>query len=174
MFSDKVLLITGGTGTFGNAVLRRFLATDIREIRVFSRDEKKQHDMRLAYNNRKLKFYIGDVRRPESLLDAMTGVDYVFHAAALKQVPSCEFYPMEALLTNSLGAENVMNAAVGRRRQTRGGAQHRQGRLPHQRHGHLQGDDGEAGRGQVARGRRPRLHDLPSPATAMSWPRVVR
>ena len=112
MFTDKVLLITGGTGTFGNAVLRRFLTTDIHEIRVFSRDEKKQHDMRLAYNNRKVKFYIGDVRRPESLLDAMTGVDYVFHAAALKQVPSCEFYPMEALLTNSLGAENVMNAAV--------------------------------------------------------------
>ena len=112
MFSNKTLLITGGTGTFGNAVLRRFLSTDIREIRVFSRDEKKQHDMRLAYNNHKLKFYIGDVRRPESLLDAMTGVDYVFHAAALKQVPSCEFYPMEALLTNSLGAEHVMSAAV--------------------------------------------------------------
>lgn len=112
MFTSKVLLVTGGTGTFGNAVLHRFLQTDIKEIRVFSRDEKKQHDMRLAYNNCKLKFYIGDVRRPESLLDAMTGVDYVFHAAALKQVPSCEFYPMEALMTNSLGAENVMNAAV--------------------------------------------------------------
>ena len=112
MFKDKTLLITGGTGTFGNAVLRRFLQTDIAEIRVFSRDEKKQHDMRLAYNNHKLKFYIGDVRRSESLLDAMSGVDFVFHAAALKQVPSCEFYPMEALLTNALGAENVMNAAV--------------------------------------------------------------
>lgn len=112
MFSGKTLLITGGTGTFGNAVLRHFLATGIAEIRVFSRDEKKQHDMRLAYNDRKLKFYIGDVRRPESLLDAMTGVDFVFHAAALKQVPSCEFYPMEALLTNSMGTENVMNAAV--------------------------------------------------------------
>ncbi len=112
MFLSKTLLITGGTGTFGNAVLRRFLQTDIGEIRIFSRDEKKQHDMRLAYNNPKLKFYIGDVRRPESLLDAMVGVDNVFHAAALKQVPSCEFYPMEALLTNSLGAENVMNAAV--------------------------------------------------------------
>ena len=112
MFEGKVLLITGGTGTFGNAVLHRFLKTDIGEIRIFSRDEKKQHDMRLAYNNRKLKFYIGDVRRPESLMDAMTGVDYVFHAAALKQVPSCEFYPMEALQTNSLGAENVMNAAI--------------------------------------------------------------
>lgn len=112
MFTNKTLLITGGTGTFGNAVLRRFLKTEIAEIRVFSRDEKKQHDMRLAYNNRKLKFYIGDVRRPESLLDAMTDVDYVFHAAALKQVPSCEFYPMEALQTNAIGTENVMNAAI--------------------------------------------------------------
>lgn len=112
MFTNKTLLITGGTGTFGNAVLRRFLQTDIGEIRVFSRDEKKQHDMRLQYNDRKLKFYIGDVRRPESLLDAMTGVDYVFHAAALKQVPSCEFYPMEALQTNSIGTENVLNTAI--------------------------------------------------------------
>ncbi len=112
MFIDKILLITGGTGTFGNAVLDRFLDTAIREIRIFSRDEKKQHDMRLAYNNPKLKFYIGDVRRPASLLDAMHGVDYVFHAAALKQVPSCEFYPMEALLTNAVGTENVMNAAM--------------------------------------------------------------
>lgn len=112
MFTDKILLITGGTGTFGNAVLGRFLQTDIGEIRIFSRDEKKQHDMRLAYRHPKLRFYIGDVRRPESLLDAMSGVDFVFHAAALKQVPSCEFYPMEALLTNSLGTENVMNAAI--------------------------------------------------------------
>jgi UDP-N-acetylglucosamine 4,6-dehydratase/5-epimerase len=113
MFTGKTLLITGGTGTFGNAVLHRFLATDIGEIRIFSRDEKKQHDMRLAYgNNGKLKFTIGDVRRPESLLDAMVGVDFVFHAAALKQVPSCEFYPMEALMTNAMGAENVMNTAV--------------------------------------------------------------
>lgn len=112
MFTNKVLLVTGGTGTFGNAILNRFLATDIQEIRVFSRDEKKQHDMRLQYNHPKLKFYIGDVRRRESLFDAMTGVDYVFHAAALKQVPSCEFYPMEALLTNAVGTENVMNAAI--------------------------------------------------------------
>lgn len=112
IFANATLLITGGTGTFGNAVLHRFLQTDIAEIRIFSRDEKKQHDMRLAYGDPKLKFYIGDVRRPESLLDAMVGVDFVFHAAALKQVPSCEFYPMEALQTNSLGAENVMNAAV--------------------------------------------------------------
>jgi UDP-glucose 4-epimerase len=113
MFQGKTLLITGGTCTFGNAVLRRFLATDIAEIRIFSRDEKKQHDMRLAYgNNRKLKFYIGDVRRPESLLDAMSRVDFVFHAAALKQVPSCEFYPMEVLPTNSLGARNVMNTVA--------------------------------------------------------------
>jgi len=113
MFAGKVVLITGGTGTFGNAVLRRFLDTDVREIRIFSRDEKKQYDMRLSYgSNRKLKFYIGDVRRQESLLDAMIGVDFIFHAAALKQVPSCEFYPMEALQTNAIGAENVMNAAV--------------------------------------------------------------
>ena len=112
MFAGKTLLITGGTDTFGNAVLQRFLKTDITEIRIFSRDEKMQHDMRLAYGNPRLKFYIGDVRRPESLLDAMSSVDFVFHAAALKQVPSCEFYLMEALLTNSVGAENVMNAAV--------------------------------------------------------------
>ena len=112
-FVGKILLITGGTGTFGNAVLRRFLATDIGEIRIFSRDEKKQHDMRLAYgNHRKLKFTISDVRRPDSLLDAMSRVDFVFHAAALKQAPSCAFYPMEALLTNAVGAESVMNAAA--------------------------------------------------------------
>jgi UDP-glucose 4-epimerase len=112
MFAYKTLLITGGTGTFGNAVLQRFLHTEIGEIRIFSRDEKKQHDMRLEYAHPRLKFYIGDVRRPESLLDAMVGVDFVFHAAALKQVPSCEFYPMEALMTNAIGAENVMNAAM--------------------------------------------------------------
>jgi UDP-N-acetylglucosamine 4,6-dehydratase len=112
MFESKILLITGGTGTFGNAVLRRFLNTEIREIRVFSRDEKKQDDMRLALNNPKVKFFIGDVRDYESLLPAMQSVDYVFHAAALKQVPSCEFFPLEALRTNALGAENVMNSAL--------------------------------------------------------------
>jgi UDP-N-acetylglucosamine 4,6-dehydratase len=112
MFNNKTLLITGGTGTFGNAVLRRFLATEIGEIRVFSRDEKKQEDMRLQYANSKLKFYIGDVRDYDSIAAALPGVDYVFHAAALKQVPSCEFYPLEALRTNALGAENVMNAAM--------------------------------------------------------------
>ena len=106
------LLITGGTGTFGNAVLSRFLDTEIAEIRIFSRDEKKQHDMRVEYGNPKIKFYLGDVRRPESLADAMGGVDFVFHAAALKQVPSCEFYPMEALLTNAIGTENVIDAAI--------------------------------------------------------------
>lgn len=111
-FTGKTLLITGGTGTFGNAVLNRFLNSSIEEIRIFSRDEKKQHDMRLQYSNPKLHFYIGDVRDYGSLRDAMTGVDYVFHAAALKQVPSCEFYPMQALLTNAVGTENVMNAAV--------------------------------------------------------------
>jgi len=112
MFKNKVLLITGGTGSFGNAVLQRFLDTDIAEIRVFSRDEKKQEDMRLALKNPKLKFYIGDVRDYSSIHDALHGVDYVFHAAALKQVPSCEFYPMEAVQTNILGAENVMRAAI--------------------------------------------------------------
>lgn len=112
MFAEKVLMITGGTGSFGNAVLGRFLGTDVREIRIFSRDEKKQEDMRIALNNPKLKFYIGDVRNYDSIHEAMQGVDYVFHAAALKQVPSCEFYPMEAVRTNVLGAENVMNAAV--------------------------------------------------------------
>ncbi|MFC1531669.1 polysaccharide biosynthesis protein [Gemmatimonadota bacterium] len=112
MLQDKTLLITGGTGTFGNAVLNRFLDEDVREIRVLSRDEKKQEEMRLAYCHPKLKFYIGDVRDQDALVSAMVGVDYVFHAAALKQVPSCEFYPMEAIRTNSLGAENVMSAAV--------------------------------------------------------------
>jgi UDP-N-acetylglucosamine 4,6-dehydratase len=108
----KTIVVTGGTGTFGNAVVRRLLCAGIGEIRIFSRDEKKQYDMRLEYSDRTLKFYIGDVRRPESLLDAMSGADYVFHAAALKQVPACEFYPMEALLTNAIGTENVINAAV--------------------------------------------------------------
>lgn len=112
MFKDKVVLITGGTGSFGNAVLRRFLDTDVREIRVFSRDEKKQDDMRKRYAHPKLKFYIGDVRDQSSVAGAMRGVDYCFHAAALKQVPSCEFHPMEAVRTNILGTENVLEAAV--------------------------------------------------------------
>lgn len=112
MFVDKILLITGGTGSFGNAVLKRFLETDVKEIRIFSRDEKKQEEMRIAQNNSKLKFYIGDVRDYDSICQAMKGVDYVFHAAALKQVPSCEFYPMEAVRTNIMGTENVMNAAT--------------------------------------------------------------
>ena len=112
MFDDRVLLITGGTGSFGNAVLDRMLATGLREIRVFSRDEKKQEDMRLRLKSDRVKFYIGDVRHYESVHEALRGVDYVFHAAALKQVPSCEFYPMEAVLTNVVGAENVMRAAI--------------------------------------------------------------
>lgn len=115
MFDNKVLMITGGTGSFGNAVLNRFLKTDVREIRIFSRDEKKQEEIRIALNNDKLKFYIGDVRDLDSITQAMKGVDYVFHAAALKQVPSCEFYPLEAVRTNVLGAENVMNAAITNR-----------------------------------------------------------
>ncbi|AYX84274.1 MULTISPECIES: nucleoside-diphosphate sugar epimerase/dehydratase [Staphylococcus] len=112
MFKDKVLLITGGTGSFGNAVMERFLDTDIKEIRVFSRDEKKQDDMRKKYNNPKLKFYIGDVRDSHSVETAMREVDYVFHAAALKQVPSCEFFPMEAVKTNIIGTENVLQNAI--------------------------------------------------------------
>lgn len=112
MFRDKTLLITGGTGSFGNAVLQRFLGSELREIRVFSRDEKKQEDMRLALRSDKVKFYIGDVREYDSVLDALRGVDYVFHAAALKQVPSCEFYPMQAVQTNVLGTENVMRASI--------------------------------------------------------------
>ena len=111
MFKDKVLMITGGTGSFGNTVLRRFLSTNVREIRIFSRDEKKQEEMRLDFNDPKLKFYIGDVRNYDSINQAMKGVDYVFHAAALKQVPSCEFYPLEAVRTNIIGTENMMNAA---------------------------------------------------------------
>lgn len=112
MFDNKILMITGGTGSFGNAVLKRFLSTNVKEIRIFSRDEKKQEEMRLSLNDAKLKFYIGDIRNYDSIHQAMKGVDYVFHAAALKQVPSCEFYPMEAVRTNVLGAENVMVAAI--------------------------------------------------------------
>src|SRR5674476_909408 len=112
MFKNKTLLITGGTGSFGNAVLNRFLATEIIEIRIFSRDEKKQDDMRKLYKNDKLKFYIGDVRDLASIKNAMHGVDYIFHAAALKQVPSCEFFPLEAVKTNVLGTDNVLTAAI--------------------------------------------------------------
>jgi UDP-glucose 4-epimerase len=112
MFRNKVLLITGGTGSFGNAVLRRFLDSDLCEIRILSRDEKKQDDMRKRYHHAKLKFYIGDVRDLDSVRTAMRGVDYVFHAAALKQVPSCEFYPLQAVKTNVLGTENVLEAAI--------------------------------------------------------------
>ena len=111
-FKNKTLLITGGTGSFGNAILKRFLSTDIKEIRVFSRDELKQDNMRRFFNNSKLRFYIGDVRDTNSIDDAMTGVNFVFHAAALKQVPSCEFYPMQAVKTNVIGTENVLNAAI--------------------------------------------------------------
>ena len=112
IFKDKILMITGGTGSFGNAVLDRFLDSEIKEIRIFSRDEKKQDDMRKKYNNSKLKFYIGDVRDLRSVEDAIHGVDYIFHAAALKQVPSCEFFPMEAVRTNIIGTDNVLTAAI--------------------------------------------------------------
>lgn len=112
MFKGKTLLITGGTGSFGNVVLERFLNSDIKEIRIFSRDEKKQDDMRKKYASDKLKFYIGDVRNPDSIREATTGADYIFHAAALKQVPSCEFFPMEAVRTNVIGTDNILNAAI--------------------------------------------------------------
>src|SRR5881275_211878 len=115
MFHDKVLLITGGTGSFGNAVLKRFLESGLNEIRIFSRDEKKQDDMRKEFADSRLKFYLGDVRDRQSLSLAFRGVDYCFHAAALKQVPSCEFHPMEAVLTNVIGAANVIDAAVAAR-----------------------------------------------------------
>ena len=114
IFENKTLLITGGTGSFGNAVLRRFINTDIKEIRIFSRDELKQDNMRHEYNNEKIKYYIGDVRNISALNDAMVGVDYVFHAAALKEVPSCEFFPLEAVKTNVIGTENVLTAAISR------------------------------------------------------------
>jgi len=112
VFKNKKLLITGGTGSFGNAVLDKFLDSDIAEIRILSRDEKKQHDMRVAYNNQKIKFFIGDLRDKDSLVSAVNGVDYIFHAAALKQVPSCEFFPIEAVKTNVLGTENVLSVAI--------------------------------------------------------------
>ena len=112
MFKNKKLLITGGTGSFGNAVLNKFLDSEIDEIRIFSRDEKKQHDMRIKYNNPKIKFYIGDVRDYHSILEASREIDYIFHSAALKQVPSCEFYPIQAVQTTVLGTENVLNAAI--------------------------------------------------------------
>lgn len=112
MFNDKTLLITGGTGSFGNAVLKKFVNTNVREIRILSRDEKKQHDMRVDLSNEKVSFYLGDVRDRESIVRAMIGVDFVFHAAALKQVPSCEFHPLEAVKTNVLGTENVLQAAI--------------------------------------------------------------
>jgi UDP-glucose 4-epimerase len=112
MFENNILMVTGGTGSFGNAVIKRFLETNVKEIRIFSRDEKKQEDMRIFFNNPKLKFYLGDVRNYDSIHEATRGVNYIFHAAALKQVPSCEFYPMEAVRTNILGASNLMDAAI--------------------------------------------------------------
>ncbi len=143
MFKNKILLITGGTGSFGNAVLRRFLSTDIAQIRVFSRDEKKQDDMRHRYPSDKLRFYIGDVRNIGSLQDALIGVDHVFGAAALKQVPSCEFYPMEAVRTNVIGTDNTLTAAIAAGVKECRPAEHRQSGLPDQRHGHVEGADGK-------------------------------
>ena len=142
IFRNKVLLITGGTGSFGNAVLRRFLDSDIKEIRIFSRDEKKQDDMRHHLQNPKVKFYIGNVRDRQSVDGAMMGVDYVFSAAALKQVPSCEFFPLQAVQTNVIGTDNagIRHSAWCKEC---GGAFYRQGRLSHQCHGYQQSHDGE-------------------------------
>ena len=112
MYSDKTILVTGGTGSFGNALVKRLINTDIKEIRIFSRDEKKQEDMRVSYKNDKLKFFIGDVRNRESIYEAVDGADFIFHAAALKQVPSCEFFPLEAIYTNILGTDNLLTAAI--------------------------------------------------------------
>jgi len=131
MYEDKTLMITGGTGSFGNTVLQRFLKSNVREIVIFSRDEKKQEDMRIAIQNQKVRFVIGDVRDRQSLQLAMDGVDYVFHAAALKQVPSCEFFPMEAVATNIHGPANVMSADAGRKSRASGFAECGQSRLPH-------------------------------------------
>ncbi len=141
-FKDKILLITGGTGSFGNAVLRRFLDSDIKEIRIFSRDEKKQDDMRHHLQNPKVKFYIGNVRDRQSVDGAMVGVDYVFSAAALKQVPSCEFFPLQAVQTNVIGTDNVLESAIAHG-EKRSSAFYRQGCLSHQCHGHQQSHDGE-------------------------------
>ena len=141
IFKDKVLLITGGTGSFGNAVLRRFLDSDIKEIRISSRDEKKQDDMRHHLQNPKVKFYIGNVRDRQSVDGAMMGVDYVFSAAALKQVPSCEFFPLQAVQTNVIGTDNGLRHSAWCKECS--SAFYRQGCLSHQCHGHQQGHDGE-------------------------------
>ena len=146
-FNNATLMITGGTGSFGSTVLKHFLDSDLKEIRIFSRDEKKQDDMRHELQAKhpeaakKVKFYIGDVRNPQSIKDAMPGVDYIFHAAALKQVPSCEFFPMQAVQTNIIGTDNVLHAAIDAG-EKRSSAFYRQGGLPHQCHGYLQGYDG--------------------------------
>ena len=149
-FKGKVLLITGGTGSFGNAVLNRFLGADIGEVRIFSRDEKKQDDMRKRYASTKLKFYIGDVRDYQSILNATRGVDYIFHAAALKQVPSCEFHPMEAVKTNVLGTENVLEAAIQNEVKRVVCLSTDKAVYPNQCDGYFQGDDGESYGGKVA------------------------
>ena len=137
------VLITGGTGSFGSTVTRQLLAGDVGEVRILSRDEAKQDDLRRWLNDSRARFYVGDVRDPKSVADAMAGVDYVFHAAALKQVPSCEFFPLQAVATNVHGSDNVIRAAHECGVQVGGVPEHRQGRLPDQRHGHQQGDDGE-------------------------------
>ena len=164
MFTNSMLLITGGTGSFGHAVLDRFLDTDVREIRIFSRDEKKQDDMRTEYgNNPKIKFYIGDVRDINSVKNAMHGVDYIFHAAALKQVPSCEFFPLEAAKTNIIGTDNVLSAAIEYGVKENNLPLDRQGCVPHQRHGYVQSHDGKSSHSKIAYCRPCKDHDLLHP-----------
>lgn len=165
IFANKTLLITGGTGSFGNAVLNRFLKTDIGEIRIFSRDEKKQDDMRHEFQAKmpdvaeKIKFYIGDVRDLQSVKNAMHGVDYIFHAAALKQVPSCEFFPLEAVKTNVLGTDNVLTAAIEAGVKNVVCLSTDKG-LPGERDGYEQGDDGKGHRGEVPHGQPGKDEDL--------------
>ena len=142
MFKNKILLITGGTGSFGNAVLSKFLSLDIKEIRIFSRDEKKQDDMRRKYADDRVKFYIGDVRDYDSIMNAMRGVDYVFHSAALKQVPSCEFFPLEAIKTNILKPKNVVSITPNVKKVI--GLEYRQGCIPNQCNGHVKSNDGKS------------------------------
>ncbi len=164
--AEGPVLVTGGTGSFGSTMVRRLLQTDIDEIRILSRDEAKQDAMRRELADGRVKFHVGDVRDPRSVEDAVHGVRHVFHAAALKQVPSCEFFPQQAVQTNVQGSDNVIRAPQRAGVAVGGVPEHRQGRLPDQRHGHLQGDDGEGGAGPRAQLVRHRHRSCPSPATA--------
>ena len=164
--AGATVLVTGGTGSFGSTMVRRLLAGDVAEVRILSRDELKQDDMRRALGDPRVRFYIGDVRDYDSVHRATRGVDFVFHAAALKQVPSCEFFPLEAVRTNVLGSANVIEASNANGVAQRGVSRHRQGRLPGQRHGDVQGDDGEGRAGLRPQQSRPRRPRCPRSATA--------